>query len=83
MTVTFNVFPWSLFTEDSSGQSFVEKEKKAAEEAGLTITENVSFPLPVKYGFVVENQGQFNPLQYVVSLAKKIKSDNCSIYELK
>ncbi|HEX8278406.1 MAG TPA: FAD-dependent oxidoreductase, partial [Segetibacter sp.] len=78
----FQRVPWSLFTEDSSGQSFVEKEKKAAEEAGLTITENVSFPLPVKYGFVVENQAQFNPLQYVVSLAKKIKSDDCSIYEL-
>jgi len=78
----FQRVPWSLFTEDSGSQSFVEKEKKAAQEAGLIVTEDVSFPLQVKYGFVVENQAQFNPLQYVVSLAKKIKSDNCSIYEL-
>lgn len=78
----FKRVPWSLFTEDSSGQSFVEKEKKAAEEAGLTITENFSFPLQVKSGFVVENQAQFNPLQYVVSLAKNIRSENCGIYEL-
>jgi glycine/D-amino acid oxidase-like deaminating enzyme/nitrite reductase/ring-hydroxylating ferredoxin subunit len=78
----FHRVPWSLFTEDSGSQSFVEKEKKAAEEAGLIITENISFPLQVKYGFVVENQAQFNPLQYVVSLAKKIKSDDCIIYEL-
>lgn len=77
----FRRVPWSLFTQDSEGQSFVEKEKKAAREAGLAVNENVTFPLPVKFGFVVENQAQFNPLQYVVSLAKKIQSESCRIYE--
>jgi glycine/D-amino acid oxidase-like deaminating enzyme/nitrite reductase/ring-hydroxylating ferredoxin subunit len=77
----FRRAPWSLFTEDSKGQSFVEKEKEAAEQAGLTVTENVSFPVDVKYGFTVDGQAQFNPLQYTVALAKNIVSHNCSIYE--
>jgi len=78
----FGQSPWCLFAENSSGQSFVEKEKKAAEEAGLTVTEQVLFPLKAAYGFTVANQAQFNPLEYVVELSKKIKSDNCHIYEL-
>lgn len=78
----FKRVPWSLFTEDEAGKSFVEKEKKAAQEAGLAITESFSYPWKVNEGFTVENQAQFNPLQYVVSLAKSIKSANCSIYDL-
>ena len=77
----FRRVPWSLFTEEISGQSFVEKEKKAAEDAGLTVIENGSFPLAVKSGFIVPSQAQFNPLQYVVSLAKNISSENCRIFE--
>lgn len=78
----FKRVPWALFTENSQGKSFVEKEKKAAEEAGLTVTEDFRIPLKIETGFTVENQAQFNPLQYVKSLAKNIKSDNCNIYEL-
>lgn len=77
----FKRVPWCLFTEDESEQSFLEKEKEAAEKAGLTVSENIPFPLNIKYGFKVENQAQFNPLQYVVQFAKAIKSDNCNIYE--
>ena len=77
----FRRVPWCLFTEDESEQSFLEKEKEAAEKAGLTVSENIPFPLNIKYGFKVENQAQFNPLQYVVQFAKAIKSDNCNIYE--
>jgi len=78
----FRRVPWALFTENADGKSFVEKEKKAAQEAGLTTTENFQIPLNIESGFTVENQAQFNPLQYVKSLAKHIKSDNCKIYEL-
>ncbi|MCW3106542.1 MAG: dependent oxidoreductase, partial [Segetibacter sp.] len=78
----FKRVPWSLFTEDSAGKSFVEKERKAAEEAGLTVTGNFSFPLKIETGFTVEYQAQFNPLEYVKALSKKIKSANCQIYEL-
>jgi glycine/D-amino acid oxidase-like deaminating enzyme/nitrite reductase/ring-hydroxylating ferredoxin subunit len=78
----FKRVPWCLFTEDESGKSFVEKERKACEEAGLTITQNFGVPLKIDTGFTIENQAQFNPLQYVVQLAKNIASPNCHIYEL-
>lgn len=78
----FKRVPWALFTDNSNGQSFVEKEKKAAGEAGLTVTDDFKIPMKIEAGFTIENQAQFNPLQYVKSLAKSIKSDNCKIYEL-
>lgn len=78
----FKRVPWALFTENSDGKSFVEKERKAAQEAGLTVTENFRIPLKIETGFTVENQAQFNPLQYVKGLAKNIQSENCAIYEL-
>src|SRR3954463_7460080 len=40
----FKRVPWSLFTETADGKSFVEKERKAAEEAGLTVTEHFAIP---------------------------------------
>ena len=73
--------PWSLFAENEEGRSFVEKEKKTATEAGLTITQNFAIALPVIEGFTVKKQAQFNPLQYVKSLSKKIQSANCLIFE--
>ena len=73
--------PWALFTEDDSAKSFVENERKAAEEAGIVVTQNFAIPLKIKTGFTVENQAQFNPLQYVGQLAKHIRSENCRIYE--
>lgn len=78
----FKRVPWCLFTENTTGKSFVEKEQIAAEDAGLTITEDFAIPIKVFTGFVVDNQAQFNPLEYVKALSKKIKSENCSIYEM-
>jgi len=78
----FKRVPWTLFTENEAGKSFVEKERKAAEEAGLTVTQNFAIPLHVEAGFTVQKQAQFNPLEYLKALSKKIVSDNCSIYEL-
>lgn len=78
----FKRVPWSLFAEDGSGTSFVEKERKAAEDAGLTVTQHFDIPLKIETGFTVENQAQFNPLEYVVALSKKIQSADCMIYEV-
>ncbi len=78
----FKRVPWCLFAEDTSGKSFVENEKKAAQNSGLTVTENFGIPLKIETGFTVENQAQFNPLEYVKALSKKIASPNCLIYEL-
>lgn len=77
----FRRVPWCLFAEEGGNRSYVEKEKEMAEQAGLTIVDDVPFPLPVKVGFSIPNQAQFNPLQYTTSLAEKIQSDNCLIFE--
>ena len=77
----FTRVPWALFTENEDGKSFVEEERKAAEEAGLKVTYNFQIPIKVHDGFTVENQAQFNPLQYVQQLAKNIESEKCKIYE--
>lgn len=77
----FKRVPWCLFAESGGNKSYVENERKMAEQAGLTIVDEVSFPLPVDVGFSIPNQAQFNPLQYTTSLAKKIQSDRCLIYE--
>jgi Rieske Fe-S protein len=52
-----------------------------AEQGGLTTMDEVPFPLPIDVGFSVPNQAQFNPLQYTISLAQKIQSEHCFIYE--
>jgi hypothetical protein len=40
----FKRVPWSLFTEKGQQQSFVEKEKEAAEKAGLLVSETTPSP---------------------------------------
>jgi glycine/D-amino acid oxidase-like deaminating enzyme/nitrite reductase/ring-hydroxylating ferredoxin subunit len=78
----FRRVPWGLFADNDEGKSFVEKERKAAEDAGLVVSQNFGIPLKIETGFTVENQAQFNPLEYVKALSKNISSSNCSIYEL-
>ena len=77
----FRRVPWCLFSEHTEKLSFIEKEREAAKSVGLIISDEIPFPVKSKYGFTVNNQAQFNPLQYVSSLAKNIQSGDCSIYE--
>ncbi|MCU7551984.1 FAD-dependent oxidoreductase [Chitinophagaceae bacterium LB-8] len=77
----FKRVPWCLFAEKSGNKSYVEAERKMAEKAGLTISNEVPLNLPVETGFSILNQAQFNPLQYTSSLAQKIQSDNCQVYD--
>lgn len=77
----FKRVSWSLFTKLDKSKDFIDKERKAAEKAGLTTEDKVPFPADAEYGFTVPNQAQFNPLQYTAAFAKKIASNNCKIYE--
>lgn len=77
----FKRVPWSLFTVEGQRKSFVDKERTAAAAAGLTVLSEVPYTWPVADGFTVPNQAQFNPLKYVVSLASKIESPTCRIFE--
>ncbi len=76
--------PWYLFA--TSGDDLlnqVDKERKAAFTAGLTVTGEVSSQFPYKVASAVNlpYQAQFNPLKYVRGLAAAIAGDNCRIYE--
>ncbi|MEX2336656.1 MAG: FAD-dependent oxidoreductase [Fulvivirga sp.] len=81
----FERVPWFLFTtqEDTSQNQQVEKEFKAARDAGLKVSDEVpaGFPFDVSSMVHVMNQAQFNPLKYVQQLAAAINGGNCSIYE--
>lgn len=76
----FKKVPWNLFTEGNESSDYIEKEKEAAQKAGVITNSNICFPLPVT-GFMVPNQAQFNPLKYVKALAENIHSDHCMIFE--
>lgn len=75
--------PWHLFTETDEEKSTIEKEFKAAKNAGLTTTLLESLPLPfsIKSAVRIEGQAQFNPMKYVKGLAKATSGDCCTIYE--
>jgi glycine/D-amino acid oxidase-like deaminating enzyme/nitrite reductase/ring-hydroxylating ferredoxin subunit len=77
----FRRVPWCLSSNLDKQESYIKKEKEAAESAGLTTSTEMPSPLPWKYGFSIGNQAQFNPYEYVAVLAKSIRSDNCAIYE--
>lgn len=76
--------PWYLFTtpETSSMDKVVEKEREAAEAAGLTVSNKApeGFPYQVEEIANVANQAQFNPLAYVQQLALAIESVDCQIF---
>lgn len=76
--------PWMLFStpgKDLTNQ--VEKERKAAEKAGLQVSSlaPADFPYPVESIANIANQAQFNPLKYVQGLAAAIAGDRCHIFE--
>lgn len=76
----FKKVSWNLFTEGEESKDYIEKEREAAEKAGIATTSDIVFPLPVT-GFTIPNQAQFNPLKYVKGLAENIYSENCLIFE--
>jgi len=75
--------PWHLFTGTDERHETIEKEYNAAQKAGLKVsyTDKLSVPMQVHSGIVVEDQAQFNPLEYVKSLAQNLNTGHCSIYE--
>jgi len=81
----FQRVPWHLFTTPATSQesSQVDKEKKAAIQAGLRVNDAIpaGFPFSVDSLLTLEHQAQFNPLKYVQQLAAAIVSDHCKIFE--
>ncbi|AKD02741.1 FAD-dependent oxidoreductase [Pontibacter korlensis] len=80
----FKRVPWYLFSEPGNDlMAQVERERRAAEKAGLPVTDQApaGFPFKVESITNIANQAQFNPLKYVQGLAAAIEGENCRIFE--
>lgn len=73
--------PWCLFSAHEESASYIEKERAAAERAGLTTSDFIPLDIEINTGFSIANQAQFNPLQYTTGLAQRIQSDSCLLFE--
>ena len=74
--------PWHLITKSEEHNSEIEREFSAASKSFLnaSLHETMNLPFPVTRALKVEEQAQFNPLQYVRQLAEMLKG-KCSIHE--
>lgn len=80
----FERVPWCLFSEPGNDMTDqVERERKAAEKAGLPVTDQAPAGFQFKVGSItnIANQAQFNPLKYTQGLAAAIAGNNCQIFE--
>jgi glycine/D-amino acid oxidase-like deaminating enzyme/nitrite reductase/ring-hydroxylating ferredoxin subunit len=77
----FKRVSWNLFTSHENQQPHIDKERQAAFDAGLPVSNAVPFPIDTQFGFSVPAQAQFNPYKYVAGLAEKIVGTNCKIFE--
>jgi glycine/D-amino acid oxidase-like deaminating enzyme/nitrite reductase/ring-hydroxylating ferredoxin subunit len=83
ISCNFSRRPWFLYTYDENKISMLEKEVDAFKRIGHTLQyiDNLPLPFPFKKAVVMENQARFNPLQYVISLAKVLHQENVFIFE--
>jgi len=75
--------PWHLVAADAVHIRQVEQEAEAAARAGLAaqLLDTVPLPMPCARALRVENQAQFQPLEYLRQLAQRIGSEDCLIFE--
>lgn len=75
--------PHLLFPVEESQLDTMQKEHDAAVAGGLaaSIVENVPMPMALGRGLRIEGQGQFQPLSYVVQLARALAREGCLIFE--
>jgi len=71
-----------VFTQQDKYLKEIEEEVEAASSLGIkaSFADSLPLPLPVKGAVIFENQAQFHPRKYILSLAQIIGS-NVQIYE--
>jgi glycine/D-amino acid oxidase-like deaminating enzyme/nitrite reductase/ring-hydroxylating ferredoxin subunit len=80
----FQRVPWHLIGVDAARVAVVEKEALAAMRARLHADLRDDAPLPLEAALKtlrVEDQAQFQPLEYVRQLAWRIGGEDCLIFE--
>ncbi|MGZ5183057.1 MAG: FAD-dependent oxidoreductase, partial [Ramlibacter sp.] len=84
LACAFQRVPWHLLATDAAHVPEVEKEALAAMRARLRADLRDDAPLPID-GVLktlrVEEQAQFQPLEYVRQLAQRIGGEDCLIFE--
>lgn len=74
---------WHLISETPGDDEKIEREYEACFKADLKSTIETTTPLPFKISKAlrIENQAQFNPMQYVQGIAAHIVKKGCIICE--
>jgi glycine/D-amino acid oxidase-like deaminating enzyme/nitrite reductase/ring-hydroxylating ferredoxin subunit len=79
----FHRTPFRLISEIEDDTSTLQREYQACLEAGLEAYIDTMAPVPfyISAALRIEDQAQFNPMQYVKALAAHIQGTGCAIFE--
>jgi glycine/D-amino acid oxidase-like deaminating enzyme/nitrite reductase/ring-hydroxylating ferredoxin subunit len=78
----FERVPGYLYSEREDERDAIAEELACMRRAGLAATASeVPLPLPIQAGIRVDEQAEFHPLDYVLSLAAKIPGDGSYVFE--
>ncbi len=79
----YTLQPAFVYTKEEKYIKQIEAEVKTASELGIkaSYVEEIPFPIPIYAAVRFDNQAQFHPRKYVLSLAKIIHDNNVLIYE--
>jgi glycine/D-amino acid oxidase-like deaminating enzyme/nitrite reductase/ring-hydroxylating ferredoxin subunit len=79
----FSFRPAYVYTQSDDYIKKIEKEVKAASKLGIKASyeDNIQLPLDIKAAVKFDNQAQFHPLKYLLSIAKEIPGDGSNIFE--
>lgn len=75
--------PSYVYTQSEAYISKIEKEVDAASRLGIKASyqSNIGLPFDIKAAVKFDNQAQFHPLKYLLSIAKEIPGDGSYIFE--
>lgn len=75
--------PAHVYTRSDQYVSKIEDEVKAASKLGLkaSLQNNIGLPFDIKAAIKFEDQAQFHPLKYLLSIAKEIPGDGSDIFQ--
>ena len=74
----------AVYTQDQKYVPILEKEFEAYQQLGLDgrLVDELDLPFSIEKALILENQAQFHPLKYLISLLHELQqSSNIEIYE--
>ncbi|NLJ79328.1 MAG: FAD-binding oxidoreductase, partial [Tissierellia bacterium] len=72
-----------VFTQNDGYVQQIKDEVEAAKSLGITaaFVDEISLPIPIKAGVRFDNQAQFHPRKFLLSIAQMIHQNGVQIYE--